>query len=742
MTDKYAVVGKRVTRPDAVAKVSGEAVYAEDVYLPGMLYGAILRSPHPHAHILRIDTEKAEKLAGVKAVITAHSDVHPSAGSVFARDEVLYAGHKIAAVAAVDKHIARQAASLIEVEYEILPAVFDVMRAIKADAPVVHESRHPDMNNICSHSRKERGDIEQGFSQTEVIIENRFDVAIAHQSYLEPHACVADVDSSGKLTVWTTTQGQFGVRSGLANILQMPVSDIRIVGTQVGGGFGGKNALLLEPTAAMLAMATRCPVKLVMSRQEELVDARPGPGCVVNIRTGAKKDGKLVAQKVELFFDTGAFPGAMVGFFNRTRGLYKIPNFQIDIYSVYTNKMIPGAYRAPGAPEITFAFESQMDIMANELSIDPIDFRLLNAVDEGDLTIDGKPYPPIALKESLMKAKAYVSSLPMSLVRGLNPRTSRQAGLKKKSGIGIACGKWMNAVGTSGVTMILNEDGSLNMISGAIDLTGLNTSMAQMAAEELGLPLESVKVITPDTDTAPPAAVSGGSRSTYGMGLAILEAAKDLRQQLIEFAAEILGTSPEGLELAEGYVRAKDGKEMRVHIAELARRAMWSNRGPITARGSASAEAWLANAHVFITQVAEITVDEDTGRIDIHKISSFQDVGFAINPMLVEGQIQGGISQGLGWGIMEGLIFDNGIVLNDSILDYKVPTAMDVPELVPVILEVPSVDGPYGLKGAGEPSMVATPAVLANAVYNAVGVRIKEIPITQGKFLMGLHPRK
>ena len=721
MTDKYAVVGKRVTRPDAASKVSGEAVYAEDVYLPGMLYGAILRSPHPHARILRIDTEKAEELDGVKAVITARNGIHPSASSVFASDEVLYAGQKIAAVAAVDKHIAQQAVSLIEVEYEILPAVFDVMEAVKADAPIIHESRYPGLNNICSHNRKERGDIEQGFNEADVIVENRFDIAIAHQSYLEPHASVADVDSAGKLTVWTTTQGQFGVRSGLANLFRMPVSDIRVVGTQVGGGFGGKNALLLEPTASMLAMVTGCPVKLVMSRQEELVDARPAPGCVVNIRTGAMKDGTLVALQAEAFYDTGAFPGATIGFFDRTRGLYRIPHFQTDLYSVYTNKMAPGAYRAPGAPEITFAFESQMDIMANELGMDPIDFRLLNAVDEGDLTIDGKPYPPIALKESLKQAKEYISSL------------------ENKSSIGIACGKWMNGVGTSGVTMILNEDGTLNMISGAIDLTGLNTSMAQMAAEELGLPLESVKVITPDTDAAPPAAVSGGSRSTYGMGLAILEAAKDMKSQLIEFAAEMLDVSPERLELAEGYVRAKNAKGMRIHIAELARRAMWSSRGPITARGSASAEAWLANAHVFITQVAEVTVDVDTGRIDIHKISSFQDVGFAINPMSVEGQIQGGIAQGLGWGIMEGLVLDNGIVLNDSILDYKVPTAMDVPELVPGIIEVASVDGPYGLKGAGEPSMVATPAVLANAIHNAVGVRIKEIPISQSKILMGLR---
>jgi len=721
MADKYAVVGKGVTRPDATSRVTGEAVFAEDVYRPGMLYGAILRSPRPHAHILSINTEKAEKLAGVKAVITARSDVNPAASSVFASDEVLYAGQKIAAVAAVDKHIAQQAVNLIEVEYEVLPAVFDVMESIKPEAPVVQESRHPSLNNICSHSRKERGNIEQGFNEAEVIIENRFDVAIAHQSYLEPHACVAEMDSSGKLTVWTTTQGQFGARSGLANILRMPLSNVRVVGTQVGGGFGGKNALLLEPIASMLAMATGNPVKVVMSRQDELVDARPAPGCVINLRTGAKKDGRLVALQAEAFYDTGASSGATIGFFDRTRGLYRIPHFHTDLYSVYTNKMTPGAYRAPGAPEVTFAFESQMDIIAHELGIDSIDFRLINAVDEGDLTIDGKPYPPIALKESLQKAKAYVSSL------------------GKESCIGVACGKWMNGVGTSGVTMILNEDGTLNMISGAIDLTGLNTSMAQMAAEELKLPLESVKVITPDTDTAPPAGVSGGSRSTYGMGLAIIEAAKDMKNQLIEFGAEMLDISPEQLEFAEGYVRAKNAKEIRVHIAELARRAMQSVRGPIIARGSASAEAWLANAHVFITQVAEITVDKNTGRIDLQKITSFQDVGFAINPLSVEGQIQGGIAQGLGWGIMEGIVLDNGIVLNDSILDYKVPTAMDVPKLVPVIIEVPSVDGPYGVKGAGEPSMVATPAVLGNAIYNATGVRIKEIPISQGKILTGLQ---
>ena len=756
MTNKYSVLGKRVKRIDAVERVTGEAIYAEDINLPGMLYGAILRSPYPHARILRINTAKAERLDGVKAVMTAQNDVHPFAASVLAGGEVLYAGQKVAAVVAVDKHIAQQALDEIEVEYEVLPAVFDVTEAMKADAPVVHPSRHPTRNNICSHANKTRGNIDEGFRAADVILENRFEIAIAHQSYLEPHACVAKVDSAGKLTVWTTTQGQFGVRSGLANLFKLPLNQVRVIGTQVGGGFGAKTSLILEPIAAMLAMATGHPVKMVMSRQEEFVDARPGPGCVVDIRTGAKKDGMLVALQAGVFFDTGAFPGAMTGFFDRTRGLYRIPNFDIDIYAVYTNKMVPGAYRAPGALEITFAFESQMDIMANELGLDPIDFRLLNAVDEGDLTIDGKPYPPIALKESLMKAKAYVSSLNGKQVACSTKNKQAACSTNGKQdacptgeevaqtsflrrGIGITCAKWMNAIGTSGVTMMLHEDGSLNVISGAIDLTGVNTSLAQMAAEELSLPMASVRVVTLDTDSSPPAAVSGGSRTTYGMGLAVRAAAEDMKRQLIAFATELLKCKPEELEVAESHVRHKNSPEMRLHIAELARRAMGADRGPFTARGSASSPSWLANAHVFITQVAEITVDTETGRLDIHKISSFQDVGFAINPMAVEGQIQGGISQGLGWGIMEGLVLDNGIVLNDSIADYKIPTAMDVPELAPIIIEVPSVDGPYGLKGAGEPSMIPTPAVLANAIYNAVGVRIKETPLTQDKILMGLR---
>jgi len=751
MTKEYSVLGKRVKRIDAVERVTGEAMYAEDISLPGMLYGAILRSPHPHARILRIDTERAERLEGVRAVMTAHNDVHPSAASVLVSDEVLYAGQKVAAVAAVDKHIAQQALDEIDVEYEVLPAVFEVAEAIKEDAPVVHPSRHPILSNICSHSNKTRGDIEDGFRGADIIIENRFEIAIAHQSYLEPHACVAKVDVLGKLTVWTTTQGQFGVRSGLANLFKLPLNKVRVIGTQVGGGFGAKTSLILEPIAAMLTMATKHPVKMVMSRQEEFVDARPGPACVVDIRTGAKKDGRLVALQAGVFFDTGAFPGAMTGFFDRTRGLYRIPNFDIDIYSVYTNKMVPGAYRAPGALEITFAFESQMDIMADELGIDPLDFRLLNAVDEGDLTIDGKPYPPIALKESLLKAKTYISSLnskqdatvaQTSCLRRDVLNSKQDACSTVRRSVGIACAKWMNAIGTSGVTMTLHEDGSLNVISGAVDLTGVNTSLAQMAAEELGLPMELVRVVTLDTDSSPPAAVSGGSRTTYGMGLAIQEATKDMKRQLIEFATELLECEPEELEVAESHVRHKNSPEIRVHIAELARRAMWEDRGPFTAKGSASSPSWLANAHVFITQVAEITVDTETGRLDIHKISSFQDVGFAINPMSVEGQIQGGIAQGLGWGIMEGFVLDDGIVLNDSILDYKVPTAMDVPELAPVILEVPAVAGPYGLKGAGEPSMIPTPAVMANAIYNAVGVRIKKTPLTQDKILMRLRQQE
>ena len=708
---EHRVIGKRLPRPDAVPRVTGEAVYADDISFSGMLHGAVVRCPHARARIRKIDTSRAEALEGVRAILT------PGSCSLFST-EIFYAGQKIAAVAAVDRHTAQEAVSLIQVEYERLRAVFDPIQAMAADAPVVHPSRSPERNNICSFQRKERGDISAGFERADLIVENSYRVGIAHQAYMEPHCCVARFDNAGELTVWASIQGQFHARAGLADILDMPLRSVRVIAPEIGGAFGGKTALIMEPIAAVLARLTGAPVKIAMSRQEELSDSHPGPGCVLHVKTAARRDGRLVAEWAEIVYDTGAAPGAPAGSFDRTRGLYRIPDFCYDIYSVYTNKLIPGAYRAPGALEMTFAFEAQMDILARELDMDPIELRLKNAVDEGDLTVDGKSYPAIALRESLHQAREYVDGLECGPNRG----------------VGIACGKWMNAIGASGVILMLDEDGSVNLTSGAVDLTGVNTVLAQVVAEELAVPVEQVHVRTRGTDAAPYAAISGGSRTTYGMTIATRNGVRRLREELLEFAAGQLSAVVEDLEISAGEVHLGDGKG--IPIAELARLAMHSPRGPLTATGSVSDPSWLADSHIFITQVAEVEVDPATGEISVLRVSSFQDVGFALNPMLVEGQIEGGIVQGMGWGLLEELTFDQGIVINDGLLEYKIPTALDGPELNPVLIQVPSPDGPYGVKGVGEPSMVATPAVLANAIYDATGVRLTKTPLVQNGVLL------
>ncbi len=705
---EHWLLGKRVPRPDAIPKVTGEAVYTDDITFPGMLYGAVVRSPYACASIRSVDTSRAEQLPGVRAILT------PTNSSLFST-EILYAGQKVAALAATDPHTAQEAASLIQVEYQRHRAVFDPIRAMSRDAPVVRPSRSQEFNNVCSHQRKERGDLETGFAQADIIVENTYRVGIAHQAYMEPHACVARFDVSGKLTVWTSIQGQFNVRASLASMLGMPVHDVRVIAPEIGGAFGGKTSLIMEPIAVVLAKITGAPVKIVMSRQEEFIDAHPGPGCIIHVKTAARQDGTLTAEWAEIIYDTGAAPGAPTGNFDRTRGLYRIPNFRYDIYSVYTHKLIPGAYRAPGALELTFAFESQIDHLAGELGQDPIEFRLKNAVDEGDLTVDGKVYPTIGLRESLHQAREQIKAVEH----------------KPHRGIGVACGKWMNAIGASGVILTLNEDGSVNLTSGAVDLTGVNTVLAQIVAEELSISLDQIHVQTRDTDVAPYAALSGGSRTTYGMSLATQNAVRQLKKDLFEFASQHMPVSPEAFTVADGKVVPRDGSHTGIPIRELARIAMYSARGPLTVTGSASDPSWLADSYIFITQVAEVEVDPDTGEITVLRVSSFQDVGFALNPMLVEGQIEGGIVQGLGWGYLEGLVFDKGVVLNENLTEYKIPTALDAPELVPVLIEIPSADGPYGIKGVGEPSMVVTPAVLANAIHDATGIRLTETPLVQ-----------
>lgn len=702
-------IGRRLARPDALPRVTGQARYAEDIYLPGMLHAVAVRSPHSHARVIEVETPA--DMPGVRAVLTpANCALLPS--------EILYAGQKVAVLAAADRHAAVEAAQQVRVTYEELPAVFDPLDAFMPGAPQVRPSRLPQRPNVCSFDRKQRGDVDAALEAADVVVEETYHVGAAHQAYLEPHACVARFDSTGQLTVWASIQGQFPARAELARLLDLPVHRVRVIATEVGGAFGGKTALIMEPFAALLARQTGAPVKMVMSRWEELADSHPGPACVVSVRTGARRDGSLVGEWAQIVYDTGAAPGAPAGNFDRCRGLYRIPAFQYDIYSVYTNKLVPGAYRAPGALELTFAFEAQIDALARSLGIDPIELRLRNAVDEGDASVDGRVYPAIGLRESLRQARQYVGEL--------KPAANRYTG--------VASGKWMNAVGASGVVVMLNEDGSASITSGAVDLTGVNTALAQVVAAELTLPVDTVHVRTRGTDASPYASISGGSRTTYGMTLATRLATDRLRAEVLDFAAQLLDADAAHLCLRQGRVCRGDSPTEWT-LPQLAALATQAERGPFTATGSVSAREWLADSHIFITQVAQIDLDPDTGRWRVVSVASFQDVGRAINPMLVEGQIEGGVVQGLGWGMLEDLTFADGTVLNDGLLDYRIPTALDAPEVQPVLIEVPSPSGPYGIKGVGEPSMVVTPAAVANAVYAATGRRLTRTPLCQGDTL-------
>ncbi|MAG13703.1 MAG: hypothetical protein CMN78_03800 [Spirochaetales bacterium] len=703
--DSHKIVGKRIPRTDAASKVTGSAAYADDMVLPGMLFGIVLRCPHPHARIVKIDIESASQIPGVRGVITCLNS------SCF-DSRVRYPGQKIGAVVAVDFITAERAAQVVHVEYELLPPVYHVLDAIQDDSPIVRSSASERLNNVCSEKRYSRGDIERGFEIADVIAENEYFVPAAHQGYMEPHCCIAKYERGGTLRVWSGVQGQFNARAELARLFGLPLRNVDVEAPEIGGAFGGKTSLILEPIAVELSKLAGAPVKLRMSRREELMDSRPGPGCLLKVRTGATEDGKLIAEEADIFYDTGASPGAPAGNFNRTRGLYRIPNFRYDVYSIFTNKLVPGPYRAPGALEMTFAFESQMDILSRRLKMSPVEFRLNNAVNQGDSTVDGKQYPSIGLRETLKAAQKYINNL------------EKRPGL----GIGVACGKWMNAVGASSVLIALDEDGGVNITTGAVDLTGVNTVLAQLAAEELGIPIEAVTVITKGTDAAPYAAISGGSRTAYGMTLAVHDGVVNLKLKLQKLASSLLGISSDRVNYKNGAVH-ENGRS--ISLIELARTAMSSSVGPISVTGSASNDTWLTDSHIFITQIAEASVDEKTGSAIIHRISSFQDVGFAMNPTLVEGQIEGGIVQGYGWGMLEGLEYHRGAVLNNSYVDYKIPTALDAPEPQPFVIEVPSPSGPYGIKGVGEPSMVAAPAAVANALFDATDRRVYSVPFAK-----------
>jgi len=733
---EHSVIGRRVHRVDALDKVTGKALYCADITLPQMLHGKVLRSPHPHALIHRLDTTKAQALNGVLAVITA-ADVpgYQDDGEMLApgiphlaRKKVVFDGQPVAAVAAINPHITQEALGLIEVEYEELAPFFDVLANMKSGATLIHpnlctltlqqdqKGKETTPSNIAWRVEYERGDVDAGFKEANLILENTFRTQMVHQGYIEPMSAVASVDLDDKLTIWTPSQGIFGVRELLAKFLNLPLSRIRVVPVEVGGAFGGKTYQLLAPLCALMACKTGRPVKMEMTREEVFKASRPAPASLITVKMGVTKDGCITAASTVMVFDEGAFPERSYSSNAALTGLshYNIPNLKIVGYDVLTNKVPAGSYRAPAAPSAAFAVESHMDLIARSLRMDPLQFRIRNAVVEGDPMTDGAIHPRIGFKETLEKMEEYLT------------QKGKQKG--ENRGRGIACGFWRGGVSCTSANVNVNPDGSVNLVVGCVDLTGSRTSLAQIVAEEFGIPFEDVVVVTGDTETAPYADLSVGSRTAYNMGLAVQRACQDAKAQLAHQSASMLGVEETEIEFFQGRVQVKGTPEKYILFKDLTRNSViMQGEGPIVGRGSVGMPPY---APMFAVHMADVEVDKETGKVKILSYAAAHDIGLAINPTLVEGQIQGAVAQGIGWSLMEDYVFDKGVMQNATFLDYRMPTAADLPLLEPLLVEVRSEKGSYGLRPIGEPPIIPSLATIANAINNAVGVRLKELPMS------------
>ncbi len=732
---EYKVLGKRPIRHDGADKVTGRAIYGADFQITGLAHGKILRSPHPHAKILSIDTSEAEKLPGVLAVATREdlpdlADKIANLGegavnlahlgrNVLAHEKALYKGHAVAAVAAVDAHTAREALNLIRVEYETLPTVTWVLDAMQEDAPLLHDDVYTDSmgqrgdkpSNVSTHIHFEKGNLEEGFAEAEVVIEREFKTASVHQGYIEPHVSTALWNADGHLTIWTSTQGSFTARQQTAELLQIPVSQVTVVPCEIGGGFGGKIAVYLEPVAALLSKKCGRPVKMTMDRDEVFEGTGPTPGSFVRIKLGAKKDGRLTAGEAWLAYDAGAFPDGMIGAGSMcVFSCYDLPHAIVDGYDVVLNKPKTQAYRAPGATQAAFACESVIDELAEQLNIDPIEFRLKNAAKEGTRRVDGPVYPRVGLIETLEAARS--SDHWKSPLEG--PHRGR----------GIASGYWFNIGLKSSAAANVNADGTVTLIEGSTDIGGTRTSVAMQLAETLGISAEEVHPQVGDTDSVGYTDVTGGSRVTFATGLAAYHAGLDILRQMKERAAILWECDAEKVTVEEGTFRADD---KAISFQELASR-LHETGGPVVGRATVD-PAGPTNG--FGTHIVDVEVDPDTAKVTILRYTAIQDAGKAIHPSYVEGQMQGGAVQGIGWALNEEYFFDDsGRMQNASFLDYRIPTCLDVPMIDTIIVEVPNPAHPYGVRGVGETPIVPPPAAIANAVYRATGVRMRELPMS------------
>lgn len=737
-----SVVGSRPPRVDASDKVVGRARYAMDVSLPGMLVGKVLRSPHAHARIVSIDTRPAEALPGVFAVVTA-ADLPPidpedkrASGEqtfqdrTFASRKVLYVGHPVAAVAARTEAIADEALSRIVVQYEVLPAVTDVMEAVREDAPILHEGLRPrslagqddSPTNVASYFEQVKGDPAAGFAEADVIVERVFRTKMVHQGYLEPHVSTATWNDRGDLTIYATTQGSFAVRDHVVRLLRLPMSRVRVIPMEVGGAFGGKNSSYVDGTAALLARKARRPVKVAMSRFETFQATGPSSGTVIRVKMGATRDGRITAAEATLTYEAGAYPGSPVGSGAHVMfSPYVIPNGRIEGYDVVVNRPAVDSYRAPGATPACFAAEQVVNELADRLGVDPIDFRLRNSASEGSEALDGTVQGSIGAVEVLEAAKAH-------------PHYTAPLGGANR-GRGVAHAFWGNWGARSSVTITVNPDGTVALLTGSVDVTGTRTSIAMQAAEVLGLPLERVKATVGDTDAIGYSDVSAGSRTTVATGHAAVKAAKDVIAKMCARAADIWGVPVDGIAFRDGVFRTTGDIARAFTFVELA--GLLPDTGNVVIGvGNVDVGDWGAS---FGTHIADVEVDQETGKVTLLRYTVVQDVGKAIHPVEVEGQLQGGATQGIGWALYEGYDYDsNGQMLNPTLLDYKLPTMMDVPAIETVLVEVPYPGHPFGARGVGETPIMPPPAAIAEAIYQAVGARVCDLPMTPARILESL----
>jgi CO/xanthine dehydrogenase Mo-binding subunit len=752
MTAATRVVGHSLPRMDAPGKVTGTAIYAADFALPGMLHGKVLRSREPHARLVRIDASRAAGLPGVRAVITAADVADVRYGGsvkdeeVFARDRIRFAGQPLAAVAATSPEAAAAALAAIEVVVEPLPAIVDVAAALAPGAPLVHEgwatyAALPILHregNVCNRARIVVGDVERGFVESDRVFEHRFTTRSVHQGYTEPRAAVAHWDSAGEVSVWSNTQLPFEVQATLSEILQVPSSRVRVMVPGVGGGFGGKLRIGVEHFAALLARKSGRAVKVMTTTEEELTAAYARQPAIVELKTGVTRDGRILAREGRLWFDTGAFAGSGPGVASvatlMLAGPYRIPNLLLEGYAVYTHKTNFGSFRAPSGPQANFAVESQTDVIADALGLDPLEFRLRNIVREGEEGPTGQVLTAVGLEECLRRAAAAIGWAER------RPAPGR--------GKGIACGWWTTTGGSSGVYVKINPDGTVALNTGAAEIgTAALTGAAQVLAEDLGVELADIHVVSADTLSTPFDFGAQGSRTAFAVGNACRAAVADLKRQLLALAARHLDVDERELRVGDGAVSAAAGGK-RATLAELARLSQASGGGLI-AHGTFVApptpyDAKRVEGHVypafhspsFHAHAVDLSVDPDTGEVSVHRYVVAQDVGFAMNPTYIEGQIEGGVAQGLGQALSEEIVYDNGRVLNANLTDYKMPTAVDVPRIESILVQHPSLVGPFGAKGVGEPPNIEPPAAVANAVASATGVRITDLPITAEKIAL------